>query len=144
MFTFTEVKHLIIESIFFKYSGYFLPLLLFILTKHVWRRFKFDMNEVQTQKEVIDISAHIGTDSTNDEINDDEYKPHLQEREHIPYGGMTEWLDKTGEIFYKLSNNRRSIRKFSTKKPDFSTIKKCILAAGEFFFVNCLNFRLRI
>lgn len=131
MITFTEVHQLIAESIFFKFSGYFLPLLLFILTKHVWQRFACDVNEARSQKEVIDISDNIQTDTTIDELNDEEYKPHLPERDHVPYRKITEWLDKSGEKFYKVANNRRSIRKFSTKQPDFRVIEQCILAAGK-------------
>lgn len=133
MFTFTEVQVLCAESIFLKYSGYLLPLLLFILTKHVWKRFACNANTVRIQKEVIDTTDNIQTDAINDDVNDDEYKPHLPEREHIPYRGLTEWLDKSGEKFYKLTNDRRSIRKFAKNKHvDIEVIEKCILAAGEY------------
>lgn len=132
MFTFTELYLLCAESIFLKCSVYFLPLLLFIGIKHVWQGFACDVNGAQNQKEVIDISGNIQTDTTNDQLIDDEYKPHLPEREHIPYKGLAEWLDKTGDKFYKLANDRRSIRKFSnSKKPELAVIEKCILTAGE-------------
>lgn len=136
MFTFTELYLLCAESIIFKYGVHFLPLLLFIGIKHVWQRFacsSCNVNGTRNQKEVIDISGNIQTDTTNDELTDDAYKPHLPEREHIPYGRLTEWLDKSGDKFYQLANDRRSIRKFSTKKPDFAVIEKCILAAGEYW-----------
>lgn len=133
MFTFTELRVLCAESIFLKYSGYLLPLLLFILTKHVWKRFTCDLNTNRIQKAVIDTTNHIQTDQVDDEFDDDEYKPHLPEREHVPYRGLTEWLDKTGDKFYKLINDRRSIRKFSKKKSvDIKVIEKCILAAGKY------------
>lgn len=58
-------------------------------------------------------------------------KPHLTEREHVPYVGLKVKLDKSGEIFYNLANDRRSIRKFNKNKTvDISVIEKCILAAG--------------
>lgn len=133
MFTFTELRVLCAESIFLKYSVYFLPLLLFVFTKHVWKRFACDVNKVQIQKEVIDTSNNIQTDEANDDIIDDEYKPHLPEHEHIPYGGLNKWLDKSGEQFYKLANDRRSIRKFAKNKHvDIEVIENCILAAGEY------------
>lgn len=133
MVTFTELRFLCAESIFLKYSGYFLPLLLFILTKHVWKRLAcVSADKVQNKKEVIDISSNIQTDPDNDELDDEVYKPHLPDRDHIPYRGITEFLDKSGEQFYKVANDRRSVRKFSKNKPvDFSVIKKCILTAGK-------------
>lgn len=133
MVTFTELRFLCAESIFLKYSGYFLPLLLFILTKHVWKRLAcVSADKVQNKKEVIDISSNIQTDPDNDELDDEVYKPHLPERDHVPYRGITEFLDKSGEHFYKVANDRRSVRKFAKNKPvDFSVIKKCILAAGK-------------
>lgn len=132
MCTFTELRFLFAESIFLKYCSYFLPLLLFLFTKHVWKHlFASRSNETRIQKEVIDIGENIQTDS-NDDPNDETHKPHLPEREHVPYRGITEWLDKSGEQFYKLANNRRSIRKFApNKQVDLKVIEKCILAAGE-------------
>ncbi|XP_055304060.1 iodotyrosine deiodinase [Sitodiplosis mosellana] len=132
MFTFTELRLLCAESIFLKYSGYFLPLLLFILTKYVWKRFACSSaNAARIQKEVIDTSNNIQTDATNDEIIEDEYRPHLPELEHVAYRGLIEWLDKSGDKFFKLANDRRSIRKFAKNKHvDIEVIEKCILAAG--------------
>lgn len=128
MITFFGLQFLFEESTFLKYYQYFLPLLLFLLTKHVWQRF----SEVKNRKQVIDISANIQTDSASDKLDDELYKPHLPERDHVPYHGVSEWLDKSGERFYKLANDRRSIRKFAKNKPvDIGVIEKCILAAGE-------------
>lgn len=143
MFTFTELRYLCAESIFLKYCGYFLPLLLFLLTKHVWKLFTAShTNTIEYRKAVIDIGGeHIQTESNNRDDDDDDdgndgdgdgYKPHLPEREHIQYRGITEYLDKNGEKFYKLANGRRSIRKFANDKVvDDRIIEKCILAAGE-------------
>lgn len=155
MLTFTELRDLFAESIFLMYCGYFMPLLLFLLTKHVWKFLtKSNRNTIEHRKAVIDIGggqtqiqtqpqAHIQTDSNkiasdnnkcegDDDDNGDEYKPHLPEREHIQYRGITEFLDKSGEKFYKLANDRRSIRKFAKDKAvDDCVIEKCILAAGK-------------
>lgn len=132
MFTFTELQFLCAESIFLKYGGYFLPLLLFIFTKHVWQRLACGTDKAVIEKKVIDISSTIQTDSTHDELDDELYKPHLPERDHVAYRGITECLDKSGEQFYKLVNDRRSIRKFAKDKPiDAQVIEKCILAAGK-------------
>lgn len=146
MHTFTElIQYLCAESIFLKYCGYFLPLLLFLITKHVWKILATsNVNTVVNRKAVIDIIGdRIQADSNGnandinnhidiDDNGDDEYKPHLPEREHIPYRGIAECLDKSGKHFYKLANDRRSIRKFAKDKTvDDSVIEKCILAAGE-------------
>lgn len=149
MLTFTQLRDLCAESIFLMYCGYFMPLLLFLLTKHVWKLFTTsNTNTVEHQKAVIDIggdhirqtdSNRIANDDKGDDDDDDdgsggddEYKPHSPEREHIQYGGITEYLDKNGEKFYKLANDRRSIRKFAKDKAvDDCVIEKCILAAGK-------------
>lgn len=149
MLTFTELRYLCAESIFLKYCGYIAPLLLFLLTKHVWKLFTAsNTTTVEQRKAVIDIGGehhqHIQTDSNrrgddddggsddNGDDDDDEFKPHLPEREHIPYRGITECLDKSGEKFYKLANDRRSIRKFAKDKAvDDRVIEQCIRAAGE-------------
>lgn len=125
MFTFTEPRIWCTESVFLKYIGYFLPLLLFLLVKHVSQRFASKPNKIEV------IGANIQTDSINDP-NDEVYKPHLPEREHVPYRGLTVCLDQSGDHFYRMANDRRSIRKFAKDKPvDLSVIEKCILAAGE-------------
>lgn len=148
MLTFTELRYLCAESIFLKYCGYFAPLLLFLLTKHVWKLFTASNTKtVEQRKAVIDIGGggtnqHIQTDRRDndddgdnvggDGEDDDEFKPHLPEREHIPYRGITECLDRSGEHFYKLANDRRSIRKFAKDKAvDDRVIEQCIRAAGE-------------
>lgn len=137
MLTFTELQYLFAESIFLKYCGYLMPLLLFLLTKHVWKLFTAsNINTIVYRKAVIDIQTDSNNRDNDDDGGDgddsDEYKPHLPEREHIPYRGITEYLDKSGEKFYKLANDRRSIRKFAKDKAvDDRIIQKCILAAGD-------------
>lgn len=143
MLTFTDLRFLCAESIFLKYCVYFLPLLLFLLVKQVWTILTASTkaNHIEHRKAVIDIGEHTQTDSNriannnddDDEVDDaDEYKSHLPERAHIPYQGIAEYLDKSGEHFFKLANDRRSIRQFAKdKEVDDCVIKRCILAAGE-------------
>lgn len=53
--------------------------------------------------------------------------------DHVPYRGLTIKLDETGETFYNLVNDRRSVRKFNENRTiDRAVIEKCILAAGKF------------
>lgn len=148
MLTFTELQHLCGESIFLKYCGYFMPLLLFLLTKRVWILLtaSHTTNTEAYRKAVIDHNQTYANRTANDKPSTDdddggagdgggdgdEYKPHLPEREHVKYRGLAEYLDKTGAHFYKLANDRRSIRKFAKDKAvNDSIIEKCILAAGK-------------
>lgn len=55
----------------------------------------------------------------------------LGEINHIPYNGPTVVLDSSGQRFYDISNNRRSVRKYSRKSVDYTIIEKCIHAAGK-------------
>lgn len=141
MGTFTELRVLCAESIFLSYGSYFLPLLLFIITKHVWKRFACDVNKVRVQREVNDTSNNA--QPSNEPITEnDAYKPMLPEKDHVKYRGLTQWLDKTGDTFYNLVNDRRSIRKFAKDKHvDIAVIEKCVLAAGMY---TCFWLRLNL
>lgn len=131
MITFTELRFLCAESILLKYVGYVFPLLLLLFIKRVWKRFTSTPQQIQNEVNDIDDDHTIQTDS-NDNPNDFEYKPHLPERDHVPYCGIAKWLDKSGDQFYQLVNDRRSIRKFAKDKPvDIQVIEKCVLAAGK-------------
>lgn len=58
---------------------------------------------------------------------------HLSEICHVPYLGLTVKLDECGDVFYKLVNDRRSVRKFNKNRTvDRSIVEKCILAAGRY------------
>lgn len=132
MFTFTEVQLLCAESFILKYSVYLLPLFAYLLIKYIWRKWSHVNIETQAPPSDVNIDKNIemGTKSSN-ELDDEAYKPFLPEREHIPYKGLTEYLDRSGDQFYKIANDRRSIRKFDKNRPvDFNVIQKCILAAG--------------
>lgn len=80
-------------------------------------------------------SDNEGNDNGEEENVDDDYddglKSFLPKREHVPYNGIKHKLDESGRLFYQLANDRRSIRKFSTKKVDYEIIRKCIQAAGN-------------
>lgn len=64
-------------------------------------------------------------------INDEEYVPFLHDEEHIPFPGAKITLDGGAAKFYEIANDRRSVRKYSTRKVDFAVIEKCIQAAGK-------------
>lgn len=131
MITFTDLDILFAESIFFKYIGYFLPIVIYIAINYLWKNIKLNSIENHTKKND-DITTTIETDTKiEDQFDDDIYKPYLPDREHVPYKGITEWLDKSGRRFYEIANDRRSIRKFAKNKPvDSDVIENCILAAG--------------
>lgn len=81
---------------------------------------------------IIDENIETDANSNNNESDDEAYKPFLPEHEHIPYKGIAECLDESGDQFYKIANDRRSIRKFDKNRPvDFGVVQKCILAAGN-------------
>lgn len=77
-----------------------------------------------------------GRDEEEDEegkATDDCRPSHLSEIGHVPYLGLTAKLDESGETFYNLVNDRRSVRKFNKNRTvDRSIVEKCILAAGDY------------
>lgn len=75
-------------------------------------------------------SEYIGEYVNDTNIDTDELKPSLKEIEHIPFSGATHFLTGGIDEFYKIANDRRSVRKFSKKPVNYEIIKKCILAAG--------------
>lgn len=133
MLTITELKLLCTESFILKYSVYFLPLFVYLLTKYIWQKWPNVNIEMQATSIDVNIDKNIESDAMLfNKPNDETYKPFLPEREHIPYKCITECLDRSGEQFYKIANDRRSIRKFDKNRPvDFNVIQKCILAAGR-------------
>lgn len=133
MFIFTGLQLLCAESFILKYSVYLLPLFVYLLTKHIWQKWPHVNIETQAPPRDVNIDENIETDTKNNNEPDDEaLKPFLPEREHIPYKCIAECLDRSGDQFYKIANDRRSIRKFDKNRPvDFNVIQKCILAAGN-------------
>ncbi|KXJ78634.1 hypothetical protein RP20_CCG003979 [Aedes albopictus] len=84
-------------------------------------------NEV---KEKLDGMEYVG------EIDSGEFDPTpvLEEKEHIPFSGAMVTLDsdplKAASKFYEIVNDRRSVRKFSSRPVDLAVVEKCIHAAG--------------
>lgn len=131
-FDLSYLQAILAESIVFKYSSYLLPLILYIVVSKIVNIFS---SSDKRRKTSANVTANIVTDVKNNDgysdEDDEELRPYLPDREHIPYRGISEFLDAKGDRFYKLANDRRSIRKFAKNRPvDFSVIEKCILAAG--------------
>lgn len=92
---------------------------------------KFSAHKINNGIESIENES----DKIDEEKDDTDLLPSLEERNHIPFRGLREMLDEKGDKFYRLMNDRRSIRKFNPKRSvDMTTIEKCILAAGEWLF----------
>lgn len=73
----------------------------------------------------------------DDGESDDTLPSHLHEISHVPYGGLGVRLDDTGDTFYNLVNDRRSIRSFDkNRKVVRAIIEKCILAAGDLLIIS--------
>lgn len=79
-------------------------------------------------------SEYIGEYEEENPLNEEEYAPFLKEDEHIPFSGAKITLDGGAVKFYEIANDRRSVRKYSTRNVDFSVIEKCIHAAGKWNF----------
>lgn len=76
-------------------------------------------------------SEYIGEYQEENAVNDEEYAPFLKEEEHIPFPGARITLEGGAAKFYDIANDRRSVRKYSTRKVDIKVIEKCIQAAGD-------------
>lgn len=72
----------------------------------------------------------IANDEKSDEFENEDFRPALDNIEHIPFKGATVVLKGGVQEFYNMANDRRSIRKFSRKHVDIEIVKKCIHAAG--------------
>lgn len=60
----------------------------------------------------------------------DALTPALEGVNHRPYEGIKKTFPGGIEKFYEMVNDRRSVRKYSTRPVDWKTIEKCIHAAG--------------
>ncbi|XP_037935769.1 iodotyrosine deiodinase 1 [Teleopsis dalmanni] len=87
-------------------------------------------NNTRTTK--LDGQEYIGVNFTknNSDTEYSEYVPALEEKEHVPYNGAVITLPGKAEQFYKMMNNRRSVRIFSQTKVPIEVIEDCIRAAG--------------
>lgn len=81
-------------------------------------------------KEKLDGMEYVG------EIDSGEFDPTpvLEEKEHVPFGGASVTLDsdplRAARKFYEIVNDRRSVRKFSSRPVDPAVVVQCIHAAG--------------
>lgn len=75
-------------------------------------------------------SEYIGEYQEDGIADDDEYAPLLKDLEHIPFHGAKHFLEGGAARFYEIVNDRRSVRKYSSRKVDLAVIEKCIQAAG--------------
>ncbi|XP_037044404.1 iodotyrosine deiodinase 1-like [Bradysia coprophila] len=133
------IETLCSESKVFRYFLYILPILIFFVFKKLISKQLYAVrsrNKIRFQKEDIDdddtvqMDSHHGPCSSGRNLTFDPI-PFLPEVEHIPYCGLNESLDESGDQFYNLAKNRRSVRNFNREKPvDLAVIEKCILAAG--------------
>lgn len=127
MITLSDICSLFGES---KYIGYCIPLIMYTIIKYIWSEYTPKARKtVHTNR--ASFSEPISTD-LSDGGDGRQLAPRLPENDHVPYAGLTEWLDPTGARFYQIANNRRSIRRFDKNKPvDIEVINNCIRAAGK-------------
>ncbi|KAL1388294.1 hypothetical protein pipiens_003231 [Culex pipiens pipiens] len=84
----------------------------------------------QQVKEKLDGIEYVG------EVDSDDFDPTpvLEEKDHVPFAGAKVTLDsdplKAAAKFYAIVNDRRSVRKYSSKPVDLAIVEKCIHAAG--------------
>ncbi|XP_062549844.1 iodotyrosine deiodinase [Armigeres subalbatus] len=83
-----------------------------------------------TVKEKLDGIEYVG------EIDSVEFDPTpvLEDKEHVSFIGASVTLDKdplkAANKFYEIVNDRRSVRRFSSKPVSLEIVQKCIHAAG--------------
>ncbi|XP_061395921.1 iodotyrosine deiodinase [Musca vetustissima] len=120
------VEQILETSIFLKYWNVILTITLMgILSKWLWNKRN---NNAVVNKE--NIRGEIFADSTSN-AEDVDYTPALEEKEHIPYAGATVTLTGGAAEFYKIMNNRRSVRSYRPQPiPPIEVIENCIRTAG--------------
>lgn len=90
---------------------------------------KIGKTEKKTKNDDETIASDFKSEDDHGE-NESDLIPALDNIEMIPYRGVTIKLPGGADEFFKMMNDRRSIRKFSNKTVDEEIIKKCIHAAG--------------
>lgn len=116
-----------IEKSFF--VQYWQFLLIFISILYFVLRLR-DSEKGSTETRQVNDDETIANDEKSDEIETDDLTPSLENIEHVPFRGAEVVLKGGVQEFYNIANDRRSIRKFSTKQVDIEIVKKCIHAAG--------------
>lgn len=91
-------------------------------------RLRDNQNSSRQQRQVNDDET-IENDERSEE-NDTDLTPALENVEHIPFKGASKFLKGGVQEFYEMANDRRSIRKFSSRQVDIEIVQKCIKAAG--------------
>uniref|UniRef100_A0A336M4A6 CSON011528 protein n=1 Tax=Culicoides sonorensis TaxID=179676 RepID=A0A336M4A6_CULSO len=117
---------------------YSIPTLLFLVVLLKALTYKPKNNETEcdsskvttmrTNKKKLSEEEYIG--EFQDDSEEDEDQPALDDRPHVPFDGATITLDGGPDLFYKIMNNRRSVRMFSDRPVDYSIIEKCIQTAA--------------
>ncbi|XP_055606610.1 iodotyrosine deiodinase [Uranotaenia lowii] len=117
--------------------------LLVVLYVFIWLYDLYRYGE--SKKAEIDVGKSKSEDGTTEKLDGIEYVgeldfenndllPALEEKPHIPYPGARVTLAKdpmkAAEQFYKIVNDRRSVRKFSNRSVSLKLVQQCILAAG--------------
>lgn len=110
--------------------GFYLFIFVYDKRRYGGKRGKLEQVAGKEVKEKLDGIEYVG------EVDSDDFDPTpvLEEREHVPFAGATITLDsdplKAASKFYEIVNNRRSVRKFSSKPVDLAIVERCIHAAG--------------
>uniref|UniRef100_A0A1I8M2S9 Nitroreductase domain-containing protein n=1 Tax=Musca domestica TaxID=7370 RepID=A0A1I8M2S9_MUSDO len=120
-----ELDEILETSVFLKYWNVVLTILLIgILSKWLWNR----KGHKQIEREDEDNEILADSSSKAEEID---YAPALEEKEHIAYKGAVETLPDGAKEFYKMMNDRRSVRSYRREPiPPIDVIENCIRAAG--------------
>ncbi len=121
------------RSLFLENWMFISPILLLVFTYlYVKGNRKDNENSNVSSNEINSLaeSEYIGEYQEENAVNDNEYAPFLEEDEHVPYATKHS-LEGGAAKFYEIANDRRSVRKYSTRKVDISVIEKCIHAAGK-------------
>lgn len=136
MITLCDICRLFGES---KYIGYFVPLIIYLVINYVRNEYLSKSKRPTPRLNRTSFSDNLPNDgSDGDSAAGHQLTPRLPERDHVPYAGLTEWLDVSGQRFYEIANNRRSIRRFDKNKPvDIEVINNCVRAAGKLFLFVC-------
>lgn len=74
------------------------------------------------------IEGDFENDADDEDLDD--LTPALEDVDYLPYKGITVKFNGGADDFYKLMNDRRSIRMFSNRPVDIEVVKKCIQTAG--------------
>ncbi|XP_073838682.1 iodotyrosine deiodinase [Musca autumnalis] len=121
-----EWQEILETSVFLKYWNVLLTVILVaIISKWIWNR--RGTKELPKNHET---NEEILADSSSN-AEDIDYTPALEEKEHIPYNGAKVTLSGGAAEFYKIMNDRRSVRAYRTEPiPPIDVIENCIQAAG--------------